>query len=178
MWRQATPDVHRPDEREPGRAPGYGTYNVCTGQCWYDIFVHTPKGHPDVVYVGGSYSYGETFGISNGRGVVLSTDAGVTSTDMTMDATDLHPPERAASGPARDLVTSPDDPFQFFEANDGGVMRSRRQVRGRVGLYVVHRAGSTRRHVDPLPAAPVAGPEEARGHQRRACRRFSSRASR
>ncbi len=102
---------------------GYGTYNVCTGQCWYDIFVHTPKGYPDIVYVGGSYSYGETFGISNGRGVVLSTDAGVTSTDMTMDATDfvhpngLHPDQHH-------LVTSPDDPFQFFEANDGGVMRS------------------------------------------------------
>ena len=103
--------------------PGYGTYNVCTGQCWYDIFVHTPKGYPDIVYVGGSYSYGETFGISNGRGVVLSTDAGVTSTDMTMDATDLvHP--NGLHPDQHHLVTSPDDPFQFFEANDGGVMRS------------------------------------------------------
>jgi hypothetical protein len=103
--------------------PGYGTFNQCTGQCWYDNFVYTPAGHPDVVYTGGSYSYGETFGISNGRGVVLSTDAGVTSTDLTMDATDLihpnglHPDQHA-------LVTNPNNPFQFFEANDGGVMRS------------------------------------------------------
>jgi hypothetical protein len=100
---------------------GYGTHNVCTGQCWYDSFVYTPEGHPDVVYVGGSYSYGEPF--SNKRGVVLSTDAGVSSTDMTMDATDpvhpngLHPDQHA-------LVTNPNNPFQFFEVNDGGVMRS------------------------------------------------------
>jgi hypothetical protein len=101
--------------------PGFGTYNLCTGQCWYDSFVYTPAGHPDVVYAGGSYAYGERF--SNKRGMVLSTDAGVTSTDMTMDATDiyhpngLHPDQHA-------VVTHPDNPFQFFEVNDGGVMRS------------------------------------------------------
>jgi hypothetical protein len=71
---------------------GYGSYNYCSGQCWYDNFVYTPKGSPDVVYLGGSYAYGETGSVSNGRGVVLSTDAGVSFTDMTMDATDsLHP---------------------------------------------------------------------------------------
>ena len=101
--------------------PGYGTHNVCTGQCWYDNFVYTPAGYPDVVYVGGSYSYGEQH--SNKRGVVLSTDAGVSSTDMTMDGTDplhpngLHPDQHA-------IVTNPTNPFQFFEVNDGGVMRS------------------------------------------------------
>jgi hypothetical protein len=102
-------------------SPGVGTYNLCTGQCWYDLLVHTPAGHPDVVYVGGSYLYGENW--SNKRGLMLSTDAGVSSTDMTMDATDiyhpngLHPDQHA-------LVTNPNNPFQFFEANDGGVMRS------------------------------------------------------
>jgi len=101
--------------------PGFGTYDVCAGQCWYDEFVHTPAGHPDIVYVGGSYRYGEQF--SNKRAVVLSTDAGVTATDMTMDATDplhpnaLHPDQHA-------IVTNPSNPFQFFEVNDGGVMRS------------------------------------------------------
>jgi hypothetical protein len=102
---------------------GYATYNQCTGQCWYDLFVYTPKGFPNVVYTGGSYSYDETGGISNGRGVVLSTDAGVSGTDMTMDGTDrvhpngLHPDQH-------DLVTVPGRPFQFFEANDGGVSGS------------------------------------------------------
>ena len=101
--------------------PGYGTHNLCTGQCWYDNFVYTPVGYPDIVYVGGSYSYGQRF--SNKRGVMLSTDAGVTSTDMTMDGTDflhpngLHPDQHA-------LVTNPSNPYQFFEVNDGGLMRS------------------------------------------------------
>jgi hypothetical protein len=101
--------------------PGYATYNICNGQCWYDEFVYTPAGHPDIVYVGGSYSYGQRF--SNKRGVVLSTDAGVSATDMTMDGTDpihpnaLHPDQHA-------LVTNPSNPFQFFEVNDGGLMRS------------------------------------------------------
>src|SRR5204862_6492034 len=54
---------------------GYGTFNHCTGQCWYDLFVHTPKGHPDIVYTGGSYSYDETGTLSNGRAVVVYPDA-------------------------------------------------------------------------------------------------------
>jgi len=103
--------------------PGYATYNQCGGQCWYDLFVTSPDGHPNVVYTGGSYSYGEVGGISNGRGVVLSTDAGVSGTDMTFDGTDqvhpngLHPDQHA-------LVTDPDNPLTFFEVNDGGIMRS------------------------------------------------------
>ena len=103
--------------------PGYGSFNYCGGQCWYDNFVATPPGHPDVVYMGGSYQYNpETGAISNGRGVVLSTDAGASFTDMTMDATDpvhpngIHPDQHF-------LVANPNDPFQFFEASDGGIIR-------------------------------------------------------
>ncbi|TDC43850.1 sialidase family protein [Micromonospora sp. KC213] len=101
--------------------PGFATYDQCGGQCWYDVFVHTPEGHPDIVYTGGSYVYGET--VAHKRAVVLSTDAGVSGTDMTYDGTDelhpngLHPDQHA-------LVTNPRNPYQFFEANDGGVMRS------------------------------------------------------
>jgi hypothetical protein len=71
----------------------------------------------------GSYAYGETGGISNGRGVVLSTDGGNTFTDMTMDATDdvhpngLHPDQHI-------LVVNPSNPYQFWEGGDGGIMRS------------------------------------------------------
>ena len=103
--------------------PGYATFDQCGGQCWYDQFVYTPKGHPNIVYSGGSYAYGETGGLSNGRAVILSTNAGVSGTDMTFDGTDavhpngLHPDQHA-------LVTHPNNPYQFFEANDGGLMRS------------------------------------------------------
>ncbi|HEX6076697.1 MAG TPA: sialidase family protein [Micromonosporaceae bacterium] len=101
--------------------PGYAFYNLCGGQCWYDVFVHTPEGHPDMVYAGGSYAYGET--IANKRAVVLSTDAGVTGTDMTFDGTDpLHP--NGLHPDQHDIVTNPNNPYQFFETNDGGVMRS------------------------------------------------------
>jgi hypothetical protein len=102
---------------------GYGSFNYCTGQCWYDNFVMTPAGHPDTVYLLGSYQYGETGGISNGRGVLLSTDAGMSFTDMTMDATDathpngIHPDQHS-------LVVNPSNPFQFIEASDGGLIRS------------------------------------------------------
>jgi hypothetical protein len=101
--------------------PGWAWDNLCTGQCWYDQFVFTPKGYPDIVYVGGSYSYGQS--IANKRGVVFSDDAGATGYDMTFDGTDpihpngLHPDQHA-------LVTNPNNPYQFFETNDGGIMRS------------------------------------------------------
>jgi hypothetical protein len=99
--------------------PGYGTYSFCTGQCWYDQDVVSPNGSPDMVYVIGSYSYGELGGPSNARGVVLSTDAGVSSTDQTMDAgfNSIHPDQH-------ELVVNPNDPNQFFEASDGGIIRS------------------------------------------------------
>jgi hypothetical protein len=102
---------------------GYDSYNTCTGQCWYDNYVYTPAGHPEMVYILGSYQYGETGGISNGRGVVLSTNVGGFFVDQTMDATDaLHP--NGLHPDQHFLVTNPNNPLQFFEGNDGGMMRS------------------------------------------------------
>ena len=34
----------------------------CTGQCWYDNVVYSPPEDPDVVYLGGSFSYGQQHG--------------------------------------------------------------------------------------------------------------------
>lgn len=94
----------------------------CTAQCWYDNYVVTPAGSPDVVYLGGSYSYGQQHGPTNGRAVILSTDAGASFTDMTLDgdpshAEGMHPDQHA-------LVTVPGNPFQFIAGSDGGVIRS------------------------------------------------------
>jgi hypothetical protein len=100
--------------------------DYCTAQCWYDNYVTSPKGHPDVVYVGGSMSYDQLVccgdGSSNGRGVLLSTDGGATWSDLTQDgdpnqAEGLHPDHH-------ELVVNPNDPFQFFSASDGGLVRS------------------------------------------------------
>jgi len=97
--------------------------NYCTGQCWYDNVVYSPKGNPDVVYVGGSYDYNQNnAGVSNARGWLLSTDAGVTWSDVTKDgdphhADAIHPDQHA-------VVVNPNDVFQFFTGSDGGVVRS------------------------------------------------------
>jgi hypothetical protein len=105
-------------------SPGYATYNFCTGQCWYDQGVVSPAGQPNMVYVFGSYVYGEDHGISNARGLLLSQDGGNTFTDLTDAATGddsshdgLHPDQHA-------LVTNPNNPLQYFEGSDGGLMRS------------------------------------------------------
>jgi len=103
-------------------SPGYATYNFCTGQCWYDQGVYTPAEDPNIVYVYGSYVYGEAGGVSNARGLLLSKDGGETFTDLTEDGTPnspqgLHPDQHA-------LVTVPGSPLVFFEGSDGGLMRS------------------------------------------------------
>jgi hypothetical protein len=61
--------------------------NYCTGQCWYDNVVYSPPGKPDVVYLGGSFDYGNYAFTNNGRAFIYSTDAGNTFTDVTWDAT-------------------------------------------------------------------------------------------
>ena len=50
--------------------PGYTSYNFCETQCNYDMFVESPAGHPDSVWIGGSMNYDEIFTPnppSNGR---------------------------------------------------------------------------------------------------------------
>ncbi len=114
----------------------YATYNYCTGQCWYDNFVITPAGHPDVVYLGGSFQY-SFYGLrSNGQAVLYSTNAGEHFYDMTWDSTTNPLPAggccatgntTAANGIHPDqhaLVVSPTNPGLFFEGSDGGLVRS------------------------------------------------------
>jgi hypothetical protein len=108
---------------------------ICTSQCWYDNIVITPAGYPDMVYLGGSYDYGNYGFLNDGRGIIRSTDAGNSFTDLTWDANfkptpvgsccqfnpvapnGLHPDQHA-------LVVSPTNPGLFFEGSDGGLMRS------------------------------------------------------
>jgi Arc-like DNA binding domain len=102
----------------------------CDPQCNYDAYVHVPRkadgsAHdPNTVYLLGDNDYDQAFfGSSNGRAVLLSTDAGASFTDMTYDATDnahpngIHPDQHS-------IVTNPADWKQFIETGDGGVIRS------------------------------------------------------
>ena len=116
--------------------------DYCTGQCWYDNYVVSPPENPDVVYLGGSFSYGEQHGVSNGRAVLLSTDGGATWSDLTLDQGNdgwLHPDQHA-------LVTVPGEPLQFIAGNDGGVVRSN-------GKYVDASAQCDTRGLSPASTA-------------------------
>ena len=130
-----TAKVFRSDSVRTG-APTFVdlTNNTSTGycdpQCNYDNYVYVPRKadgsahNPDTVYVLGSNAYGEAAaGISNGRAVLLSTNAGATFTDMTYDAADdlqphgIHPDQHS-------IVTHPGDWKKFVETSDGGIVRS------------------------------------------------------
>ena len=105
--------------------PKWATYDYCEGQCWYDNFVVSPAGHPDVVYVGGSFDYNLYSFADNGKAVLLSQDAGETWTDQTRDnaspTTGIHPDQHA-------LAVDPANPLLFFEGSDGGVVHSSGQL--------------------------------------------------
>jgi hypothetical protein len=96
--------------------------DYCTGQCWYDNVVYTPARAPDIVYLGGSFSYGQLHALSNGRAWLLATDGGATWSDLTQDgdpshAEVIHPDQHA-------IVTVPGNPLLFITGSDGGVVRS------------------------------------------------------
>ena len=72
-----------------------------------------PGAGPDTVYLLGDYQYNENnyvSGRSNGRGILLSTNAGVHFTDMTEDASDdvypvqAHPDHHAIVTNRRELA--------------------------------------------------------------------------
>ena len=115
----------------PGTA-GFATYDFCgavllgLNQCSYDMFVASPPGHPDTVWVGGQMQYADLFAfgfnqISNGRAVQRSTDAGVDFTDMTNDLEapplGMHPDQHA-------IVFVPGRPDIAIMGSDGGVVRT------------------------------------------------------
>jgi hypothetical protein len=109
-------------------------FRYCSGQCWYDNVVYSPPGKADVVYLGGSFSYG-TYGFTtNGRAFIRSIDAGVSFTDMTWDATTDPTPPGSCCQPnpiaphgqhpdSHAIVEIPGTDSAIF-GGDGGLMRS------------------------------------------------------
>jgi hypothetical protein len=95
--------------------------DYCDGQCWYDNVVFTPANHPDVVYLMGSFNY-PLFGFNNGRAVLLSTDGGATWSDLTQDGKPTH--ANATHPDQHAIVVNPNNPYQYWEGSDGGVVRS------------------------------------------------------
>jgi hypothetical protein len=106
----------------------------CTGQCWYDNVVYSPPGKADVVYLGGSYSYGTYGHATNGRAFIRSADAGASFTDMTWDATTNPTPPGSCCQPnpvapngmhpdSHAIVEIPGSDSAIF-GSDGGLVRS------------------------------------------------------
>jgi len=106
----------------------------CSGQCWYDNVVYSPPGKPDVVYLGGSFSYGTYAFTTNGRAFIRSADAGSSFTDMTWDATTNPSPPGSCCQPwpiaphgmhpdSHAIVEIPGTDSAIF-GSDGGLMRS------------------------------------------------------
>jgi hypothetical protein len=106
----------------------------CTGQCWYDNVVYSPPGKSDVVYLGGSYSYGSYGGTTNGRAFIRSADAGASFTDMTWDATTNPTPPGSCCQPnpiapngmhpdSHAIIEIPGTDSAIF-GSDGGLVRS------------------------------------------------------
>ena len=123
--------------------PGFGSYNFCESQCWYDMYVVSPPGRPDTVYIGGSMAYSELGGPSNGRAVQRSTDAGVHFTDMTNDTQSppygMHPDQHAA-------VFAPGHHELGFFGSDGGLVRTS-------GTFADHSADCGTRGLKPADLA-------------------------
>ena len=142
-----TAQVYRSDLVQSG-APSFtnltaieavpSTSGYCTGQCWYDNVIYSPPGFPDIIYVGGSYSYNECANGSDCRGLVFATDAGASGalwSDATWDAQNSGPNPGSCCNPNlvtpnqmhpdhHFVVTVPGNPFQFFDGSDGGMVHS------------------------------------------------------
>jgi hypothetical protein len=115
---------------------GFAAFNFCQGQCGYDMFVVSPPGKPDEVWLGGSMNYDELPAYagspprSNGRAVIRSTDASgpdadaVEWQDMTLEqaSDDAWDPE-AGLHPDQHGVAFSSDGGTAFVASDGGLAR-------------------------------------------------------
>jgi hypothetical protein len=117
-----------PDDTVINDINKFSSQNYCQQQCSYDDPVAVAPDNPDKVVLGGMMRYNELPGIpqleprrSNGRAVILSTDKGVSFTDMTDDARTpaegLHPDNHA-------LAFDPHNTNVIFIASDGGLMRT------------------------------------------------------
>jgi hypothetical protein len=95
--------------------PGAVSRGICGTQCFYDLVVAVPQGHPDTVLVGGVFTplYAEN--------TIRSTDAGATFAAFSSDA---QAPTNRSHVDVRAIVFHPQNPNIAFVGSDGGVVRN------------------------------------------------------
>jgi hypothetical protein len=124
--RAASPSFTTLSSAEDG-TPGFSSFNICGGQCSYDMPIAVPAGKPNEVWIGGVTQYGELppyagADRSNGRNIMRSTNGGVSFTDMSGDARD---PFEANHPDVQILAFVPGSgPTIAFVGSDGGVVRT------------------------------------------------------
>jgi hypothetical protein len=124
--RAAGPSFTKLSSSEDG-TPGFSSFNICGGQCSYDMPIASPPGKPNEVWIGGQTMYGELppyagADRSNGRNVMRSTNGGVSFTDMSGDARD---PFEANHPDVHIFGFVPGSGATIaFIGSDGGVMRT------------------------------------------------------
>jgi hypothetical protein len=94
--------------------PASISFDICGSQCFYDLVVATPPGHPDTVLLGGVATL-------FGEGTIRSTNAGATFQAFSSDA---QTPRNTAHVDVRAIVFHPKTPDVAFVGSDGGVVRS------------------------------------------------------
>ena len=113
--------------------PGYVAFRYCQSQCDYSNFVASVPGHPNHVWLGGTFDYyGPEYprDWNNGRSLLRSTDGGVSWNDMTLDT---ESPPYAMHPDQHTIAFSPNDPGIAFVGSDGGLVRTS-------GVFVDRRA--------------------------------------
>jgi hypothetical protein len=111
--------------------PGFSSFDICGGQCSYDMPIATPPGRPNEVWIGGQTQYGELPPYagpdrSNGRNVMRSTNGGVSFTDASGDA---RVPFEANHPDQHAIAFVPSNPNIAFYGSDGGVIRTNGRYR-------------------------------------------------
>ncbi|HEU6444618.1 MAG TPA: hypothetical protein VFL61_06125 [Gaiellaceae bacterium] len=106
--------------------PGFSSFDICGGQCSYDMPIAVSPKDPDVVMIGGQTQYGELppyagADKSNGRNIVLSRNAGELFTDISGEAKD---PFEANHPDVQILAFHPKNPNILFIGSDGGLVRT------------------------------------------------------
>ena len=117
-------------------SPAGQTDNYCSGQCWYDNFVVTPAGNPDMVYIGGSLRLCDVrdrdkrprrSSLDRCWSVVHRHDVGIRRRrrhrrEAAANLIQLRRMECILT--SMRFVVSPSNPGLFFDGSDGGLVRS------------------------------------------------------